>query len=273
MNQSINKSLDTTVFNKKVLNTSTQNNDSKIEGSDFQTPIKKNKIKEADSNLSEEERKTLEKSGENENEDEKDILTLIDKSYLDDIKDDFNKKEGVLKDYEFVLTMMRHLSEENDKIALVKSLLDLFKQIDVNGDKTMEWEEFSNYLIELGMVKRDKTFKESIKSYFPSPLKDKEKHESEIEQIGIVNNPNPKLCQIIVMEKDSKKFKVYDANKCKLINSVTGHTSSVIAADYIPEGSLIVTCSNDNSLNFWDSTSHLFRNRISTPDIQMCSRF
>jgi len=38
---------------------------------------------------------------------------------------------------------------------------------------------------------------------------------------------------LIVIERDNKKFKVYDQNNGKLIQSVPGHTSSVIAAEYI----------------------------------------
>jgi hypothetical protein len=48
----------------------------------------------------------------------------------------------------------------------------------------MEWNEFSNHIIELGLVRKDKTFKNVIKSYYPSEiLSDKEKHENEIEKV------------------------------------------------------------------------------------------
>ena len=55
-------------------------------------------------------------------------------------------------------------------------------EIDVNGDSTMEWEEFSNHIIELGLLKKDRTYKNVIKSYYLSEaINDKEKHESDIE--------------------------------------------------------------------------------------------
>ena len=46
--------------------------------------------------------------------------------------------------------MLHHLPETKDKVGLVKNLIELFKQIDVNNDKTLEWEEFTNHIIELG---------------------------------------------------------------------------------------------------------------------------
>ena len=48
--------------------------------------------------------------------------------------------------------MLHHLPETKDKVGLVKNLIELFKQIDVNNDKTLEWEEFTNHIIELGNI-------------------------------------------------------------------------------------------------------------------------
>ena len=49
--------------------------------------------------------------------------------------------------------MLHHsdITEENHKIEYVEALVDAFKQIDVNGDKTLEWDEFSNYIVETGI--------------------------------------------------------------------------------------------------------------------------
>jgi hypothetical protein len=46
--------------------------------------------------------------------------------------------------------MLHHLPETKDKVGLVKNLVELFRQIDVNNDQTLEWEEFTNHIIELG---------------------------------------------------------------------------------------------------------------------------
>jgi hypothetical protein len=53
----------------------------------------------------------------------------------------------------------------------------------------MEWNEFSNHIIELGLVRKDKTFKNVIKSYYPSEiLSDKDKHENEIEKVHSITH-------------------------------------------------------------------------------------
>lgn len=67
---------------------------------------------------------------------------------------------------------------------LTLALIDFFKEVDVNGDQTMEWEEFSNHIIELGLLRNDRSFKNVIKSYFISDgIVDREKHEIGIEGV------------------------------------------------------------------------------------------
>jgi hypothetical protein len=60
----------------------------------------------------------------------------------------------------------------------------------------------------------------------------------------------------------------------KLIISLEKNAAAggaVIAADYVEMGNIkfVATTSNNNSINFWDSTNYLFRERINTSDIQM----
>ena len=43
----------------------------------------------------------------------------------------------------------------------------------------MEWDEFSNHIIELGLLRNDRSFKNVIKQYYPSDnIKDDQKHET-----------------------------------------------------------------------------------------------
>jgi len=115
-----------------------------------------------------------------------DILSLLPTNKLKEIEKDFpHKKEKIqtkkgLKLHEFLLTMHTHLNQrkiESDKLRLIEkikvtiNLIRLFEEIDVNGDEYMEWDEFSNHIIELGMVKKDLkdgTKSDVIKKYYPN---------------------------------------------------------------------------------------------------------
>jgi hypothetical protein len=65
----------------------------------------------------------------------------------------------------------------------------------------------------LGMVRKDRTFIDAIKSYYASDIKDTEKHDTEVEHMYYIE----KLRHLLVMERDSKRFKVYNARTGKWI--------------------------------------------------------
>lgn len=118
--------------------------------------------------------------------DETDIMNLLDYPLMEKIYKDYNLiggKEGLNID-QFVKVMLHYLvkpspsdSPEQIKrrrdemmVPLVRNLVELFNQIDVNDDKMLEWVEFTNHIIELGMVRKDRVFIDAIKTYNLSPI-------------------------------------------------------------------------------------------------------
>jgi hypothetical protein len=69
------------------------------------------------------------------------------------------------------------------------------------------------------MVRKDRSFIDKIKNYFASDIKDTEKHDTEIEHMYYIE----KLRHLLVMERDSKKFKVYNAKTGKWVQNVPGN--------------------------------------------------
>lgn len=63
------------------------------------------------------------------------------------------------------------------------------------------------------MVRQDWTFIDAIKPYYASDIKDTEKHDTEVEQMFYID----KLRHLLVMERDAKRFKVYNARSGKWI--------------------------------------------------------
>lgn len=203
-------------------------------------------------------------------DEEHDILSYLNYRKLERISEDFKLNEGKgLHMTQYVKVMLKHIPDEGDKIGLVQNLIELFRQIDVNGDETLEWEEFSNHIIELGMVRKDRTFLDAIKNYKPSKVVDKEKHDTEVEHMYFI----PQLKHLLVMERDAKKFKVYNARTGKFIQCVPEKSGmsggAVIGADYISGRKLVATTANNNSINLWDANNYIFRERICTSEIQL----
>ena len=128
----------------------------------------------------------LEKTFEQlQKEEENDIMNHLDYRKLEKIYGDYNLMGGSKNELDlktFIAVMLHHLPTPENEVVLVRNLIELFKEIDVNGDEDLEWVEFTNHIIDLGMVKKDRVFVDTIKDYLPSDIKDVN-HDTEIEHI------------------------------------------------------------------------------------------
>jgi hypothetical protein len=61
----------------------------------------------------------------------------------------------------------------------------------------------------MGMVRKDSTDIDTIKNYFPSDIQDDGPHDTEVEAMFYID----KLKHLLVMERDQKRFKVYDCKR------------------------------------------------------------
>lgn len=215
-----------------------------------------------------------------------DILNDLNTDSIRSLKRNFitvGGEDGV-QEGEFVKMMLAYLlpgeqcdydpDEELDRVGKLK---ELFAEIDVNGDGTMQWEEFTEFLIDAGMVSREEMSVDAVKKYHPSPLVDNDRHADIIEQIRYF----PQLDKIAVLEHRSLNPKVYRAENCALQKSLAAeHIQSVLAVEHcfrqantkpialpknesksslgeepISSFSYLVTAGGDCRLNFWDSIS------------------
>lgn len=119
------------------------------------------------------------------------------------------------QDDHFQKDVDRKRKKDETLVPLVRNLTELFNQIDVNDDKLLEWVEFTNHIIELGMVRKDRVFIDAIKNYNISPIQGG-KHDTEIEQMFFL----APLKHLLVMERDEKRFKVYNSRTGKFMMNV-----------------------------------------------------
>ena len=84
-------------------------------------------------------------------DEENDIMSHLDYRKLEMIFNDYNLMGGpnnALDMKTFIAVMLHHLPPPADRVALVRNLIELFEEIDVNGDKDLEWVEFTNHIID-----------------------------------------------------------------------------------------------------------------------------
>ena len=84
-----------------------------------------------------------------------------------------------------------------------------------------------------------------------------------------------KLKHLLVMERDAKRFKVYNTRTGKCMHNIpekpSGKGGAFIAADYVHVENtnlkFVATTTNNTEINFWDSSNYIFRDRLNTNDI------
>jgi WD40 repeat protein len=159
------------------------------------------------------------------------------------------------------------ITDEETRIEYVEALMDSFEQIDVNGDETLEWDEFSNFIVETGIARQKKNYIDVIRNYHLSNFtKDKQKHDSEISKVYFF----AAIKHLLVLENSSKKLKVYNYINGSLLHSFEAHSGSLICAEYLTNQNLVVTSGSDNCLMFWaPSQNYQLVNKIPTREIQL----
>lgn len=80
------------------------------------------------------------------------IMVRLELEDLNLLKEDFDRMGRGLSLHEFVSAMLDRVSWEVENVVpFIEDLVELFAQVDVNGDGAMEWEEFTSAIIEGGM--------------------------------------------------------------------------------------------------------------------------
>ena len=233
-----------------------------------------------------------------------DLLNLIDQDKYSILEQEFQKNTFGLTLDEFVSIMLEYLDFDNSNETLtgiiVTKLIDLFKEIDVNGDELLEWKEFSSHIIALSFLSKHKLGRKQVKPYRLT-YRNKKTRQYKSSTICL---KNLKYCQgtrqLISSDLESDKFKVfklsekdpnrlfqdqgfYDQpeadkkNDLTFRKEVTAHRKAILGMDvanvYSYCAPLLVTSSNDLNIHFWDLNSLVLTRTIYTTEIQQCVRF
>ena len=106
---------------------------------------------------------------------------------------------------DFILVVKEHLLSwqidlSNREEKLVRCLVNLFQEIDLNGNGTLEWDEFTNFIIEKATVLNNiKTKLDEIKSYTISSTKLTQKFNMPLSKVVYI----PDIDRIVFFEEGS----------------------------------------------------------------------
>lgn len=86
-------------------------------------------------------------------------MMLLDNEKLAALEDEFNEHQNGIELPNFICLMKCAITHsDEDKYDLVNGLIKLFQDIDINGDRHMEWSEFTQYIIDAVIGEKDTKF-------------------------------------------------------------------------------------------------------------------
>jgi len=213
-----------------------------------------------------------------------DLTLNFDPFTISILKNEFRERDGEMKMLDFIMIIKDHLIHwqldiPNRDRKLIRCLSLLFKDIDLNGNDNMEWDEFTNYIIEKAAVLNTmKSKNEEIKSYHPSSTKLSIKFPKLIakcihiplinrlaffeEESDVVHFADPENGQID--PKQSLHVKISEQSlKSDGINPPTHNATRAMILDLIfidgAKYNLLVTSSNDGVIRMFKYSSNRFK--------------
>ena len=191
---------------------------------------------------------------------------LLDTREISALQKEFEKEEDGLTLTDFVFLMKRYIKSSSfDDVELVANLRELFLQIDVNGDGTMEWDEFTSYIVDCGNKDIDSEL-HHIPPYFQVSID--ERTYARVSNVARVQYL-PGLEKFSIFENASKVFGVYDPD-CSIAGSVTLETGTVCAVAHIPELSQFAVSCSTMELLFYDDQYFRLQSKMYLPVTQSC---
>jgi WD40 repeat protein len=179
------------------------------------------------------------------------IMMRLNRRAMEGIRQQFERRvqEGGLDIYEFVvvcrdfLQSLGHFDQDS-----VEALCEMFREIDVNGDGTMTWDEFTSHLVELANTYYIATYQENAQLYVAGIAEDRTRHEYHVELVRFL----PSVRAFLVIERRSQVFKIY-SSELRLMQIVRGHRGAVLAAADLGEHGMVATSSADGTIAFWEA--------------------
>ena len=215
-----------------------------------------------------------------------DLLNLLKEDRLEKLEAFFLEREDGLTFDEFIYIIFNNFefdySDPELKELISLKLLELFKEIDINDDHSLEWSEFSNHIIQLSSISRGNTEKDNILLYKQSnkriQVKVSKTADTHIDHLVY----HSKTGQLILVEQNSPKFMVFNIddrhNNWKPVIEQVAHKKNITCVELFTDPKdmilTLATASIDLTINFWALSSRLkLKKTLILPEIPQVISF
>ena len=178
---------------------------------------------------------------------------------MESLRQEFELRPGnEVSQFEFVRIMQRNLpsrvygdsSEAGGSVTA--NLVDLFKEIDMNGDGMIDWEEFTRFMIEKAALFKEQQTLDRLLSYNHN-LTDEpsgHRHRNSIDCL----TPLPK--QFACIENTSPLISLYSARSGSLVTNMKCKAVPLSCLYIEPLQALVASCSDSTMVRFNVGESH-----------------
>ena len=182
------------------------------------------------------------------------LLMQLDKAAMSSIRASFQHHPHGLTLYSYLLIAMTYMRSCVGSREDIAALIEMFRDIDVNGDQVMEWEEFTSHLVQLASTYGEDTTSSQLPHFTASSTEDTSTHDRVCDLVRYV----PALKRLVVFERNSRRYKVYSTDM-KALAVVRGHRAALLCCEYWEKGGMLLTASADKQLIFWQpAPNHQF---------------
>ena len=145
--------------------------------------------------------------------------------------------------------------ESARQLEVTANLVELFREVDINGDGDMEWDEFTRFIVEKASLFQDALALEKTPPYLHNTrlnsenidVEDRHRHTETIDQICPITSSN----QFAVIEAHSKFVSLYDSFNGNLVTNIYQNAVPLSLCHIESKRCLVASCA-DMTLNVWN---------------------
>jgi WD40 repeat protein len=183
------------------------------------------------------------------------LMMRMDPEALSAIRQEFFRRDDSVSLIDFIFIMSKHLidfTNEDRKISrstqgereFVMDMHELFKEVDVNGDGMMEWEEFTKFTVEKASLLNKRFVISTLPEYIDStPLLDSAMRQFRRHNVFTLL-PMQSVNSFAVLEEHRKQIPVYHASDGHEVTTIPLE-SVPLAIDWNPHSSILFASTSD----------------------------
>ena len=148
---------------------------------------------------------------------------------------------------------------------MISNLCELFAQIDINGDGSMEWSELTSFIVEMGLQTQQHK-PDGIQPYAFTSAEVLCKRNAQIGQIYHFATPDT----LVTCELDASACTVYTSSFTKRFDLTRGEDAVVLGVGYLDSMGLYVVSTSDCTISLHDEHAGYLLRSFRTSTAQMC---